>query len=241
MGLPVVPLDVVPVVDPVDVEPPLGATPSGELSAGRGDAPSRKAQQVVVQRGSVGGGRGAPRIAGQVVGAAPLIADFARAEDLPTPGQIADAVLVCPVHVIGVERARSLVPAGRVLEVVLVELPGHDGNAGRDGSDLAVPAGDVVARLAHVVVERSRLLVERVVGRVVGPLAEIVCVVQPAGEHRLGGSRGSDRVQEGLQAGHLVGTGRRSHFRHMRRYRAGSPPAGPFSVPVSQQFQLTRS
>src|SRR6185437_6440843 len=78
------------------------------------------------------------------------------------------------------------------------------GYVGRDGGDLRVPARDVVTALAHVVVEGRRLLVERVVGRVIGPLREVVGVVQAAGHDRLRRAGVADRVDQRLQAGDLV-------------------------------------
>ena len=117
-------------------------------------------------------------------------------------------MLVGPGHVVAVKRRRRLVGALGLGVVVLIELAGDDRYVGGDRSDLGVPAGDVVAGLAHVVVERSRLLVERVVGRVVGPLGEIVGVVEATDHDGLGGAGGADRVNQGLHADDLV-AGRR--------------------------------
>ena len=92
------------------VGPDLGAEPAQPRRRRRA---ARERGQVVVERRAVGVSRCARRVRDQVEGIAARVLDLLRAEHPPAPRQVADAVLVGPVHIAVVERRTACRRPGR--------------------------------------------------------------------------------------------------------------------------------
>src|SRR5262249_46602757 len=114
---------------------------------------------------------------------------------VPGPAEVADAVAVGPVH-------QAIYEA--VGAVVLADLGQAQRDLGRHRGERGVPAGRVRAGVEVVDVRERGKVVHRIGRLELQPLGQVVRVRQATDHDDVGGAGRPYRVDQSLEAGHLV-------------------------------------